>query len=131
MNLVVALLGLLGLSALAGLVFLGATDHLTPTLTTGLFGTVTGTVGAVAGLLGRTDSIDVAGLDQLKAAADESFLPVLETKLSEARAEGVQQGLAAVAPPAGDLDDTFDPGPAAEEPVAGGDLEAIPPPGSG
>lgn len=150
MKLVVTLLGVIALGALAGLVYLAGEEKLTDALTTGLFGTATACVGVIGGLLARTDSIDVAGLDELKAAADESFLPVIADKLAAARSEGAQSaldslrgpaepmrragvpladvadelGLAAPADDAGDLDDEFDPGPAVAD-----ELElAIPPP---
>lgn len=100
MKLVVGLLGLIALGALAGLVYLAGEEKLTDALTTGLFGTATACVGVIGGLLARTDSIDVDALDELKAAADESFLPVIADKLAAARSEGATQVLAQLAGPA-------------------------------
>lgn len=91
---VVVLLGVIALGALAGLVFLAATDDLTDTLAVALVGMVTGPAGIIGGLLARTDSVDVKGMAQLKAAEEESFLPQLQASLDKAKAEGHSDGLA-------------------------------------
>lgn len=97
-NLVVTFLGVVALAAVGSLVYLAGNDHLTDALTTGLFGLVTGCVGLIGGLLARTDSIDVAGLQQLHDAEQENLLPVLQQKLDDAHQRGVVEGASQFVP---------------------------------
>lgn len=92
---VVVLLGVIAIGSVAGLVFLASNDDLTDPLTTGLFGLATGCVGAIAGILARTDSVDVDGLDKLREDQEAGFLPQLQASIDQAKAEGTADGHAA------------------------------------
>lgn len=124
---VVRLLGLLALVCVGGLIFLADRGNLTDGVSTALVGLAGAAAGGVAGLLAKTDSVDVDGLDAIAYEQGQNFLPVLQAKLDDARREGEQRALASVVPVT--LESTHegygDPVPAAASADLAQQLEAV------
>jgi hypothetical protein len=95
---VVRLLGLLALLCVGGLIFLADRGNLSNETSIALVGLASAAAGGIAGLLAKTDSVDVAGLEALNEQREQSFLPVLQAQLDRAKDEGRSEALSQYVP---------------------------------